>query len=146
MVAQALDWMLKPFTSHNAGPMYAAIVRRTIPFGVTYITYQHTWILYVGMATAKEIEAMLTSISGNHIAQIVVCPSTTVGTFNACLDQQHLRIPKGMQYVSEGGLAYKASEPERRLFEGDAGINNKQVWHIVFSESLDIKLRFGQFG
>ena len=98
------------------------------------------------MAPAKEIEVMFTGISGNHIAQIVVCPSTTVGTFNACLDQQHLRIPKGMQYVSEGGLAYKASEPERRLFEGDAGIHNKQVWHIVFSESLDINLRFGQFG
>ena len=98
------------------------------------------------MAPAKEIEVMFTGISGNHIAQIRVCPSATVGTFNACLDQQNLRIVKGMQYVSEGGLAYKASEPERRLFEGDAGINNKQVWHIVFSESFDINLRFGQFG
>ena len=89
------------------------------------------------MALAKEIEVMFTGISGNHIAQIMVCPSATVGTFNACLEQQNLRIVKGMQYVSEGGLAYKASEPERRLFEGDAEINNKQFWHIVFSESLD---------
>ena len=108
------------------------------------------------MATAKEIEAMLTSISGNHIAQIMVCPSATVGTFNASLQRQKFRIVKGMQYDSEGGLAYKASEPERRLFEGDAEINNKQVWHIVFSESLEssdsnslrspaqvISLRFG---
>ena len=89
---------------------------------------------------------MFTDTSGNHIAQIMVCPSATVGTFNECLEQQKLKIVKGMQYVSEGGLAYKASEPERRLFEGDAGIHNKQVWHIVFSESLDINLRFGQFG
>ena len=89
---------------------------------------------------------MFTDISGNHIAQIMVCPSATVGTFNASLQGQHFMIVKGMQYVSEGRLAYKASEPERRLFEGDAGIHNKQVWHIVFSESLDINLRFGQFG
>ena len=80
---------------------------------------------------------MFTGISGKHIAQIRVCPSATVGTFNECLEQQKLKIVKGMQYVSEGGLAYKASEPERRLFEGDAEINNKQFWQIVFSERVD---------
>ena len=50
------------------------------------------------------------------------------------LKGQHFRIAKGMQYVSEGGLAHKASEPERRAFEGYAEINNKQIWHIVFSK------------
>ena len=89
------------------------------------------------MAPAKEIEVMFTDISGNRIAQCMVCPSATVGTFNASLQGQNFRIVKGMQYVSEGGFAYKASETERRAFEGDAEINNKQVWHIVFSESLE---------
>ena len=108
------------------------------------------------MAPAREMEVMFTDTSGNHIAQIMVCPSATVGTFNASLQGQNFRIVKGMQYVSEGGFAYKASEPERHAFQGDAEINNKQIWHIVFSESLEssdsnslrspaqvISLRFG---
>ena len=60
-----------------------------------------------------------------------------MGTFNAGLKGQSFRIAKGMQYVPEGSLAYKASEPESRAFEGDAEINIKQTWHIVFSESLE---------
>ena len=51
-----------------------------------------------------------------------------------------------MQYVSEGGLAYKASEPERRLFEerldrerllSDLGSNRSR------SPVRVINLRFG---
>ena len=60
-----------------------------------------------------------------------------MGTFNASLQGQCFRIVKGIQYVSEKGFAYKASETERRAFEGDAEINNKQAWQIVFSESLE---------
>ena len=104
--------------SHNAVRMYAAIVALAAISAqwflrkiLNYITYQHTWILYVGMAPAREMEVMFTDISGNHIAQIMVCPSATVGTFNASLDQQHLKIPKGMQYVSEGGLAHLKETP-----------------------------------
>ena len=103
---------------------------------MSYSTCLHTWILYFGMAPPKDIEVMFTDISGNFIAWFSVCPGATVGTFNAGLKGHYFRIPKGMQYV-KGGLAYKASEPESRAFEGDVEINNKQTWHIVFSESLE---------
>ena len=86
------------------------------------------------MAPPKDIEVMFTDISGNFTARFIACPGATVGTFNAGLKGQHFRIAKGMQYVSEGGLAHKASEPERCAFEGNAEINNKQIWHIVFSK------------
>ena len=87
--------------------------------------------IHRSVAPPKDIEITF-GISGKFIARINVCSGATVGTFNTVLKGQHFRIVHGMQYVSEEGLAHKASELERRVFEGYAEINNKQFWSIVF--------------